>query len=69
MPYQKKDTSQRVTIQTSLGEAEAVKAGQGEPWETGYPWGDDRFYGSRPEVEAHMRKNRKRNDPEFEGEA
>ncbi len=47
---------QRVEMETDDGLAEATKDAQGEPWEIAYPWGDDRFYGTKSEVEKRMRK-------------
>lgn len=44
-----------VIIETSLGNAEAVSTGAGE-WHIGYPWGDQRFYGTRSEVQREMRQ-------------
>lgn len=49
-------TPQRITLDTDEGPAEAVKAGPDAPWEIGYPWGDDRFYGTKPQAEARMRE-------------
>ena len=43
-------------METDDGLAEATKDAQGEPWEIAYPWGDDRFYGTKSEVEKRMRK-------------
>lgn len=50
-----KTTDNSVVIATSQGDAEAVREGAGSVWEIGYPWGDDRFYGSRAEVTSRMR--------------
>lgn len=47
-------TPQTVTLPTSLGCAEATRASLNSPWEIGYPWGDDRFYGTEDEVRARM---------------
>jgi len=47
---------QAVQLETEDGTAEATKGAQDEPWEIGYPWGDDRFFGSKSQVEAHMKK-------------
>ncbi len=60
------DASQNVTLNTSLGEAVAVRGemattGQRE-WNIAYPWGDDRFYGTKGEVTKRMRANIAEND-------
>lgn len=34
---------------------EATKEGQGEYWTIAFPRGDDKFYGTVPAVEAHMK--------------
>lgn len=46
---------QTIELETSHGPAEAIKQEQDAPWHIGYPWGDDTFYGSKPEAEAQMR--------------
>jgi hypothetical protein len=49
-----------VTLLSSEGICEArrprAKHHTEEPWEIAYPWGDDRFYGTRAQVESRMRK-------------
>ena len=45
-----------VTLPTPDGDAQATKEAQGEPWEIGYPWADDRFYGTKAEVTARMKR-------------
>lgn len=44
-----------VTLDTPDGKAEARRVSPGE-WEIGYPTGDDRFFGTRAEVGAVMRR-------------
>jgi hypothetical protein len=55
---------QTVEVDTVLGTAQATKPGQDEPWQIGYPWTDDRFYGSRPQVTARMKKAVKKYEAE-----
>lgn len=43
-----------ITIPTSLGNAEARKSKQREPWDICYPWGADRFYGTADQVKRRM---------------
>lgn len=50
-----KTKGDRIVVPTSEGDAEAVREGSETAWEIGYPWGDDRFHGSRVEVRARMR--------------
>jgi len=47
---------QTIQMSTSLGQAEATKTEPSTPWDIGYPWGGDRFFGSAPEVRARMKK-------------
>ena len=47
---------QIVQVETEDGTAEATKSGQDEAWEISYPSGGDRFFGSKYQVEAHMKK-------------
>lgn len=49
-----------VTLPTLEGPAEARRAsfkpGKPEPWRIALPWGDQTFYGSKPQVTAYMRR-------------
>jgi hypothetical protein len=47
--------SSTVSLDTPDGKAEACRVGPQE-WEIGYPYGDDRFYGTKTEVTALMRR-------------
>ena len=46
---------QTETLETDDGMVEAIKEGRDEPWHIAHPWGDERFYGSRPEVKARIK--------------
>ena len=63
MPKTVKDND-KVTLPTSLGDAEAVRESifGGGRWKIGYPWGDDEFYGTKAEVISRMKKNIEQND-------
>jgi hypothetical protein len=63
----KKNDILRITLPTSLGDAEATKpAFVDEPWEINYPWASYRYYGTRSEVERVMTMNIARNDEQDE---
>jgi len=47
---------QVVQLETEDGMSEATKPAQDEAWEISYPWGGDRFFGSKSQVEARMKK-------------
>ncbi len=47
---------QRVTMESEDGPCVAVKERPGEAWEIADPYGDQRFYGTKPEVKRVMRK-------------
>jgi hypothetical protein len=49
-------SSKEVKVPTREGMAVAIKEKSSEPWKIGYPWGDQRFYGSAPEVRAIMKR-------------
>jgi hypothetical protein len=44
----------RITLPTPHGEAEAIRDHNTGFWQIGYPWGDDRFHGTRTQVTARM---------------
>jgi len=47
---------QIVTVPTDLGDAEANKDAQGDYWQINYPWGGDRYYGTKTQVKSRMGK-------------
>ena len=46
----------RETIDTIHGLAEATKDPGDDFWHIGYPWGDDRFAGTRIELRREMKR-------------
>lgn len=49
------DKSKKVTLPTSLGDAEAHRDRPKDAWQIGYPWKSERFYGTASEVKAKMK--------------
>jgi len=46
-----------ITEMSSEGPVEASRGDYSDPWEIGYPWKDERFYGTPGEVKKHMKKS------------